>query len=390
MSFVITNARLLDPATNLDAKGSIKFNANQIAEISINDPSHDQYLLRNNAHVIDAKGLCLAPGLVDMRVQTRSNDVDSADRELGAQAAFGGVTSIVFVPNHAVPLDNAPKILNLTRNASHHLHAHYYCYGALTQALKGQEMAEMGLMLEAGAVGFTDGVSAVSDAGLMYRILRYSQNFNALIIQHPEEPSLANENHLNAGSFASMMGIAPAIKQSEVMMIERDLRLVEATKARYHAAHISTSESIEAIMKAKKQGYRVSCDTQPAYFTLNDTLLDKYQSEAKFLPPLRTKHDQHAMLKIGLAQNIIDAVGSDHIGCNQDEKRLPFMLAKSGASGLISILPLMLKNYHDGHMTLLEALSFITYKPAKLLGIQSGQLKAGLQGDVILFDLDEK
>ncbi len=386
---IINNARILDPATKCDAKGSVLIHGPIVKEIALE--SIQEVSEWKADEIIDAKGLCLCPGFVDMRVQTRSSEVYAANRELGHQAAFGGVTSLVCVPNDRVWLDNAPKIHNLTRSAtsSSELKAHFYCYGALTQKLEGTEMSEIGLMLEAGAVGFTDGTRAIGDARLMHRILLYASNFNALIIQHPEEPSLSKGGQVNAGVNATRLGLQPILPQAESIIIERDLHLLQTCDVRYHVSHISTQSSLAIIQIAKNRGVSITCDSAPAYFHLDEDAILRAGAYAKIFPPLRTSEDKKAIAELGFKKGIIDCLASDHIGCSQDEKRLPFALAEPGASGLETLLPLTLDMHASYGMSLLDTIALITHKPAQLLGIGAGQIAVGSKADLVLFDPNE-
>jgi dihydroorotase len=260
-----------------------------------------------------------------------------------------------------------------------------FCYGALTRGLQGKELTEIGLLLDAGALAFTDGQIATADALVMRRALSYARAFDALIVQHPEEPRLAANGVMNEGEIASRLGLAGIPPEAEAIMVERDLRLTELTGGRYHAAHLSTATAIDAIRTAKTQGLNVTCDTAAHYFALNETALGSYRTFAKVSPPLRSEADRQAVVQ-GLADGTIDAIASDHAPHDQESKRLPFANAAFGVVGLETLLPLTLELYHNGHLSLLDALERVTAAPARILGLPSGRLARGAPADMVLFD----
>ncbi|MBV8650419.1 MAG: amidohydrolase family protein, partial [Alphaproteobacteria bacterium] len=246
---------------------------------------------------------------------------------------------------------------------------------------------EMGLLAEAGALGFTDGTQALADALVMRRALSYARTFDLLVIQHPEEPSLSAGGAMNEGEMATRLGLPGITPAAEVMMVERDLRLVEITRGRYHAAHVSTAAAIEAIRHAKRRGLPVTCDTAPPYFALNETAVGEYRTFAKLSPPLRSEFDRRAVVE-GLSDGTIDAIASDHAPHDQDSKRLPFTSAASGIICLETLLPLSLALYHNGHLNLLKLLDALTRAPADILRLPAGRLAVGAPADLIVFELD--
>ncbi len=381
------NARLLDPASGLDAKGALLVQDGLIADFG---PDLFKYGAPSVSEVVDCDGLCLAPGLVDMRVQLREpgeehkETIDTA----GDAAAAGGVTTMVTLPNTHPVIDDVSVVEFIARRAQEARRVNVRCYGSITRGLKGEEMTEMGLLSEAGALGFTDATRAVASSLVMRRALSYAKGFGLLIIQHPEDPALAGEGAMTEGEIATRLGIAAIPADAEVIMIERDLRLVALTGGRYHAAHVSTGKAIEAIRRAKDNGLAVTCDTAPHYFALNETAVGDYRTFAKVSPPLRSEDDRRAVVD-GLADGTIDAIASDHAPHDQDSKRLPFEQAAFGAVGLETLLPLTLELAHNGHLPLLDALKRVTCGPAKLLGLTAGALKRGAPADLILFDADK-
>ncbi len=377
------NARLLDPATGLDAPGALLAEDGRISDLG---PGLFTDGVPEGIQKVDCGGACLAPGLVDMRVQLREpgeehkETMDSA----GRAAAAGGVTSMVGLPNTDPVIDDVAGVEFIARRAREVKGVKVYTYAAVTRNLEGRELTEIGLLAESGAVAFTDGLKPVADAQVMRRALAYATTFNQLIVQHPEEPSLSG-GAMNGGELATRLGLPGIPKLAEVMMIERDLRLVEMTGGRYHAAHISTAESVEAIRRAKDRGLRVTCDTAPHYFALNEIAVGEYRTFAKVSPPLRGEADRLAILE-GVADGTIDAVASDHAPHDQESKRLPFAIAEPGIVGLETLLALSLQLVHWGKLELLELLKRLTVAPAEILGLQAGRLAKGAPADLTIFE----
>jgi dihydroorotase len=381
---LIRRARLLDPASGLDTTGDLLVEGEQIAAIGgdLSDAARD-------AETVPADGLCLAPGLVDMRVQLREPGAEHLEsiESGGRAAAAGGVTTMVALPNTEPPVDDVSVVEFLARRAREAKLAKVHTYAAATKGLKGRELTEMGLLAANGAVGFTDGVKVVADALVMRRVLAYARSFDLLVLQHPEEPSLAGAGEVNEGETATRLGLAGITPMAELIMVERDLRLVEITGARYHAAHVSTGAAIAAIRRAKAQGLPVTCDTAPPYFVLNETAIGDYRTFAKLSPPLRSERDRRAVIE-GLRDGTIDAIASDHAPWDQDSKRLPFSSAAYGIVGLETLLALSLELYHNRHLGLLELMRLLTLNPAQILRLPVGRLAVGAPADLVLFDPD--
>jgi dihydroorotase len=376
------NARLLDPASGLDARGAVLTDGETIADIvpgSISVP--------RGTETVDCQGLCLAPGLVDIRVQVREpgEEHKGTIESAGMSATAGGITSMICLPNTKPVLADMSVVEFVARRARLTGLAKIYPYAAATKNLEGRELTEMGILAEAGAVAFTDGERAIADAQVMRRALLYARNFGLMIVQHPEDPSLARGGGMNAGELATRLGLSGIPGMAEVIMIERDVRLVELTGGRLHFAHVSTAAGIEAIAKAKARGLKITCDTAPPYFALNETSIGEYRTFAKLSPPLRGESDRVAVVQ-GLKDGTIDVIASDHAPHDEDSKRLPFMQAAAGGVGLETLLPVTLELYHNGHMSLLDALAKITHKPADLLGLRAGRLEKGARADLMLFD----
>ena len=379
------NARLLDPASGLDTAGDLLVEDERIAAIG-----GDLSAAARDAETVNGDGLCLAPGLVDMRVQLREPGAEHLEsiESGGRAAAGGGVTTMVALPNTDPPVDDVSVVEFLARRAREARLPKVHTYAAATKGLKGRELTEMGLLAANGAVGFTDGVKAVADALVMHRVLAYARSFDLLVLQHPEEPSLAGAGEVNEGETATRLGLPGITPMAELIMVERDLRLVEITGARYHAAHVSTGAAIEAIRQAKAQGLPVTCDTAPPYFVLNETAIGDYRTFAKLSPPLRSERDRRAVCE-GLRVGTIDAIASDHAPWDQDSKRLPFSSAAYGIVGLETLLALSLELYHNRYLGLLDLIRLLTVNPALILRLPVGRLSVGAPADLVLFDPDQ-
>jgi dihydroorotase len=368
------NARLLDPASGLDRAGGLLTEDGRIAALG---PDLFAEGVPDGVAVVDCQGDCLAPGLVDMRVHLREPGEEHKETVATASlaAAAGGVTTIACLPNTHPVIDDVALVDFVTRQARDSGLVHVHPYAAIT------------MLAEAGAVAFTDGTAAVADALIMRRALSYARSFDLLIVQHPEEPSLAAGGAMTEGEIATRLGLAGIPPAAEVIMVERDLRLVELTGGRYHAAHVSTAAAIEAIRRAKDRGLPVTCDTAPPYFVLNEIAVGDYRTFAKLSPPLRSEDDRRAVVA-GLQDGTIDAIASDHAPHDQDSKRLPFAHAASGIVGLETLLTLALSLYHNGHMPLVKVLERLTSGPATLLRLPGGRLVPGAPADLVLFDPD--
>ena len=380
------NARLLDPASGLDSPGALLTEGETIAEIG---PELFSGGVPEGVHAVDCAGHCLAPGLVDMRVQLREpgDEHKGTLASDGRAATAGGVTSLVCLPNTRPVIDDMSVVEFVARRARLLGLAKVYAYGAVTKGLEGRELAEVGMLAEAGALAFTDGVRAVADAQVMRRALSYAATHGLMVIQHPEEPSLAADGVMNEGETATRLGLSGIPRQAEVMMVQRDLRLAELTGGRLHFAHLSTAAALDDVRRAKACGLAVTCETAPPYFALNEHEVGDYRTFAKLSPPLRAEGDREAVVA-ALKDGTIDAIASDHAPQDEDAKRLPFAQAAFGGVGLETLLAVTLELYHNGHLSLLETLRLLTCAPADLLGLPAGRLEKGAAADLTLFDAD--
>src|SRR5512147_1561238 len=352
------NARLLDPASELDQPGGLLTEGERIVDFG---PHLRTGTVPGDAAVVDCRSFCLAPGLVDIRVQLREPGEEHKGTlaSAGRAATAGGITSMVCLPNTNPVIDDMSVVEFVARRARLLGLTKVYPYGAVTKGLAGHELAEMGMLAEAGAVAFTDATKAVASAQVMRRALSYASTFGLLIVEHPEEPTLAAGGDMNEGEMATRLGLVGIPREAEVIVVERDLRLVELTGGRLHFAHLSTAAAIDVVRKAKARGLPVTCDTAPPYFAMNEYAVGDYRTFAKLSPPLRAEEDRSAVIE-GLRDGTIDAIASDHAPEDEDSKRLPFAQAAFGGLGLETLLTISLELYHNGRMSLQDVLRLIT------------------------------
>ncbi|MBS1041764.1 dihydroorotase [Gluconobacter cerinus] len=375
---VFENVRLVDPASGRDGIGRLTVEDGRIA--AIDSPETPE-----GARVINGQGAVLCPGLVDMRVALGEPGFEYRESvKSGARAAVaGGITTIAVLPNTSPAIDNPALVHLLKVRGEETGMVSIHPYGALTRGCEGGDMAELGLLQDAGAVAFTDGTRAITDAKQMRNLLSYSRFLDALVVQHPEEPSLAKGACATASALAVRLGLPQVPAAAEAIMIARDLRLAEMTGARLHFAHVSTAEGLDLIRTAKTRGVKVTCDTAPPYFAMTEEDIGDFRTYAKFSPPLRAESDRAAVCA-ALADGTIDAVASDHAPADADDKRLPFAQARAGGTGLVTLLGVTL----GAGLPLMDALRLVTCAPAALLGISAGTLAIGQDADLCLFDPD--
>lgn len=377
------NARLLDPATGLDTPGALLSDGGVIADMGprlFNDgrPS--------GATVIDCDGQCLAPGLVDIRVSLGEPGAEHKETFASGSraAAAGGVTTMVCTPDTDPPVDDVSVLEFMNRRAHDSAIVNVRTMAAITKGMAGKQMSEMGLLAAAGAVGFTDGYQSIANAQVMRRALSYATTFDLLICHHTEVPELAT-GVMNEGELATRLGLAGISVQAEAIMVERDMRLVELTGGRYHAAGISTGAAADVIRAAKKRGLKVTCAVSAAHFALNENEVSHYRTFAKLTPPLRSEDDRKAIVE-ALRDGTIDVVTSAHTPEDPEAKRVPFAQAAPGAVGLETLLAACLQQSHNGRVPLLDMLRRVTVAPADLLGLPAGRLAKGAPADLVLFD----
>lgn len=376
------NARLLDPASDLDIKGELLTKNGKIAEIG------EKIETPNEAQVLDLNGLCLCPGLIDMRVFVGIPGADYKDtiENTGEAAAAGGVTTVCVQPNTDPIIDSIPHIEYLAIRAKNAL-INFVPMPAATKQLEGKEMTEIGLMAAAGYKAFTDCSSTIDNAAIMNRILKYAGSFDALIIQHLSEPDLSKNGCMNAGDLATRMGLPGIPTSAETIVLERDIRLLQSTKCRYHASQITCADSIEVIGRAKNDGLNITAGVAVPHLALNEYAIEDYRTFTKLSPPLRSEEDRIAVVE-ALKNGTIDVIVSGHDPQDPESKRVPYEQAEEGVIGLETLLNVSLEMYHNGSLSLLDILAKLTCNPARIMGFDSGVLKKGAPADLCIFDLN--
>ena len=377
------NARLVDPASGREESGGLLVRDGVIQDLG------PQVAEAADAEVIDCGGQVLAPGLIDMCAFI--GEPGAAHRETlksaGEAAAAGGVTTIVSMPETNPVLDDPAIIDFITRRARDTSIVNIRPSAALTKGLHGEEMAEIGLLKEAGAIAFTDGARSVRNAQVMRRALTYARDFDALIIHHVEDPDLVAEGVMNEGEFAARLGLPGIPHEAETVMLERDIRLVRLTGGRYHAAMISTADSAEIMAAAKARGLPVTCGVSINNLALNENDIGDYRTFLKLSPPLRHEDERQAMIQ-ALADGVVDVIVSDHNPQDVETKRLPFAEAADGAVGLETLLSAALRLVHAGQISLPKLLRALSTRPAEILGLPGGRLQRGAPADLVVFDPD--
>jgi dihydroorotase len=379
---VIYNARLIDPASGLDAPGGLVIEDDRIAAVGT---GVDRFTA--GADRLDARGLVLSPGLIDMRVKTGEPGAENKEtlQTASEAAAAGGVTSFVMMPDTDPVIDTVALVDFLQRRSRGTAKVKVYPAGGLTLDLAGAKMTELGLIKEAGAVLFTNGDLPVADAGVMRRALQYASSFDALIASRPETVALTNNTVMNAGAFAARLGLRGAPPEAEWIALARDLTLAETTGSRLLVDCISTGRSLAAIEDARERGVRAHCSVAAFSLFFNELDVGDYLTYCKVRPPFRAEADRAALID-GLKRGAIDAVVSAHDPQPPEDKRLPIADAAFGAIGLETLLPALTSLVASGQLSLIEALRPVTSGPADLLGLKQGHLAEGAPADLVLFD----
>ncbi len=381
------NARLVDPAAGAEMRGGLLVRDGRIADLG---PSVTREGAPAGARVIDCAGDVLAPGLVDM--QAFVGEPGAEHRETIATAtqaaAAGGVTTIVASPETSPAVDDPAVVDFVLRRARDTGRVRVLPMAALTKGREGREISEYGLLRQAGAVAFTDGAHAVRNALVMRRALTYARGFSALIVHFPQDPQLSGEGVMNEGELATRLGLPGVPAEAEAIMLDRDLRLVALTGARYHASIVASPLALEAIAAAKARGLPVTCGTSINHLTLNENDIGDYRTFLKLRPPLRGEDDRLALVA-AVAAGVVDVIVSDHDPQDVETKRLPFAEAEYGAIGLETMLAAGLRLVHAGKLPLTRLLAAMSSRPAEILGLEQGRLQKGAPADLIRFDPDE-
>lgn len=379
----ITNTRLFDPASGLDEIGAIVFNDEGIIACGkdISPPP--------DASIIDGTGLVTTPGLVDMQVFIGEPGEEYRETFATASqaAAAGGVTTMIMMPDTQPVIDDAALVDYISRRARGTALVNVHPMAGITKGLDGEMMNEFGLLHEAGAVAFTDGSRSVMNARIMQKAMSYAANFDALIMHHAIDANLVGDGVMNEGELAIRLGLSGIAVIAETIMIERDIRLVEATGARYHVAQISSRESIDIIRQAKDRGLPVTCGVSANHLMLNQNDVENYRTFAKLMPPLRTEEDRQALIE-AIADGTIDVIVSGHNPQGEDAKRRPFGEAEFGSIGVETLLAAGLTLHHEIEVPLTRLIDAMSTTPDKLLGLSAGELTIGHPADLALIDID--
>ncbi|MBS0126356.1 dihydroorotase [Thetidibacter halocola] len=380
---LIRNARLIDPEAQSDTIGDLLIEAGRIAAIGPGLPA-------GKAQVIDADGACLAPGIVDLGVKVGEPGERHKESygSAGQAAAAGGVTTIVTRPDTHPCIDTPEALEFIRRRAVEAAPVHVLPMAALTKGREGREMTEISFLMDAGAVAFTDCDAVVTDTKVLSRAMTYARSLNALVIGHPQEPGLSHGAAATSGKFASLRGLPSVSPMAERMGLDRDIALVEMTGVRYHADQITTARALPALDRARKNGFAVTAGTSIHHLTLNELDVADYRTFFKVKPPLRSEDDRQAVVA-AIRDGLIDVIGSFHTPQDEESKRLPFEEAASGAVGLETMLPVLLRLYHSGELTLPILFRALALNPARLLGLDTGRLATGAAADLVLFDPDK-
>ncbi len=382
-----TNANIIDPHNSLNEVGGIIIGENGKIEAigkkvnTNNIPSREK--------VIDLNGKYIFPGIVDMRVFVGEPGYEYKEnfRTLSEAALSGGVTSVVTMPNTNPVIDNVSIVDFLKRRGRDKSKINIYPTAALTVKAKGENMTEFGLLQSKGIIGFTDGVKTIQNPRIMNRIMNSASDLKSLIIQHAEDAELSKDGMINDGIIATKLGLQGIPISAELLIIERDLTLLEYNSCRYHISQISSASSVD-IIRERKNKLKFSCGVSINNLSLNENDIGDFKTFLKLSPPLRTETDRNALVQ-GLNDETIDVIVSDHKPEDEENKRLTFAQAETGASGIETLLPLSLELYHNGSVDLETIIKALTSKPAEILKINKGNLSTGNDADFCIVDINK-
>ncbi|MBI3610043.1 MAG: dihydroorotase [Nitrospirae bacterium] len=386
MNLLIRNGRLIDPAHRRDEVTDVLIEDGKVSRIG---KSLKTDLPKSEIQVLDGTGQWVVPGFVDLHVHLREPGFEYKETiKTGTEAAAaGGFTSVCCMPNTDPVNDNQAVTRFILDKARREGVVHVFPIGAITKGSKGEELSEIGELVEAGCVAITDDGKPVMNSEVMRRAMEYALAFDLPVIDHCEDAHLMEGGVMNEGVVSMELGLKGIPAAAEEVMVARNLILAERTGSRLHLAHISTSGSVRMIREAKARGVRVTAETCPHYFSLTEEAVRGYNTDAKMNPPLRTRQDRDA-IKQGLADGTLDVIATDHAPHTEDEKNREFDLAPFGIVGLETALPLTLMLVEEGVLTLDEAVAKLTIHPARVMRLNSGQLGIGADADLCLIDPD--
>ena len=384
---VLTNTRVIDPVQELDELGSIIIQDGKI--VSAGKSAQNQGA-PEGAEVIDCNGLISTPGLVDMRVFVGEPGFEHRETLSSASkaAAAGGVTTIITMPDCDPVIDDPALVDFILRRARDTAIINVHPMAAATKGLKGQQMTEIGLLCEAGAIAFTNGRTSIMNSMVMRRIMTYMRDFDALLAHFTVNSDLVGDGVMNEGEIASRLGLPGIPREAEIIQLERDLQLVNLTGARYHACQVSCETSTKSLLQAKDQNLAISAATSINHLTLNENDIGPYRTFFRMSPPLRAESDRVAMVE-ALRTGVIDVITSSHDPQDVETKRHPFADAEDGAIGLETLLPAALRMVHNEEVPLNSIIKALTVNPARLLKLNAGTLQTDAPADIVVFDLNE-
>ncbi len=379
VDMVIRSGRVIDPANQVDEVCDVWITDGRIAGMGEFDGEA--------ATMIDAAGLVVCPGLIDMHVHLREPGQEwKEDIESGSRAAVaGGVTSMCCMPNTGPHIDHAGIVLQIIARAQQVGLCDVHPIGAVTKNLDGKELTEMRELSRAGCVAFSDDGMPIWHAGVMRKALEYASSFGFMVIQHAEELNLTKGGAINEGWVSTQLGVTGMPVEGEDSMIARDIMLARRIDARYHVAHISSKGAVDLVRTAQAEGLKVTTEAAPHHFALTEEEVLGFNVDAKMSPPLRTEADRLAVIE-GLRDGTIDVIATDHAPHHEDDKRCGLSCAAFGIVGLETMLPVSLQLVRDGALSISDLLAKMTANPARLLGLDSGTLSIGSVADITLFD----
>jgi dihydroorotase len=382
---LIENARVVDPASGTDSAGAVLIENGVISDLAFGGPVG----VPEGAEVINANGLILAPGLIDMRVFSGEPGKEYREtlQSAGEAAAAGGVTSFVMMPDTTPTVDEGAIVDFLIRRAKEKSKVNVLPAGALTKGLEGKEITEYGLLKEAGAAFLTDGRNSIQSTSLLRTAMSYASTFDMTVVHNVSDADLTGDGVMNSGLFATVLGLKGIPREAETIPLARDLQLAALTKVKYHAAQISCGASVELMAYAKSRNDKVTAGISINNLALNENDIGRYRTFFKLAPPLRSEDDRQAVIE-GLRNGTIDTIHSDHDPQDSEVKRQPFAEASTGAIGLETLLAAALRLVHSGDVDLLTVLRAMTSRPAQILGIDAGRIAKGAPADLMMFDLD--
>ena len=381
MTILLKNGRVIDPKNKLYATRDVLLSEGKVAKVgeNITDAADEVY---------DVSGKIVAPGLIDMHVHFREPGQEAKEDFVSGSmaAAAGGYTAVASMPNTSPVVDNAALVRGLLRRGREIGLVRLNIIGALTKGQQGKELAEIGDMIQAGAVAFSDDGHYVDSAKLLLNAFDYMKNFDKIIINHDEETSLVEDGVMNEGAASALLGLKGRPTVAEDIAVARDIMLAEYAGARVHVAHISSGRAVDIVRRAKLRGVRVTAEVTPQHLTMTDDAVDFTDSSTKINPPLRTREDVQAVLE-GLNDGTIDMIVTDHSPHAAEEKDVEYIYAPSGFPGLETALGVLLTDlYHTGKTDLPTIIERMTYAPARIFGLPGGNLSEGAPADAVVID----